>query len=116
MTASTNTLKKFCERELAGNSHSNPTSKISAITRGVLSFLNLGNRLDEETILKTVKGVWDEYVVKYDWPYVDGAIEEWLEDQAWKMAEMGIKALVAKFSELDQTKGDDGPFTAAAPE
>lgn len=112
--ANTLQLEKFVEQELAANSHSQATSKVSAVIRGVMLFLNGGNRLELSLILSSVKSVWDRTVVAYDWPYVDGEVEKWLEDMAWKLAEQGITQLVKRFAELDD-QVDDGPFTAAAP-
>jgi len=109
---STNQLEKFLKNEVAANSHSNAMSKISAFTRGVMAFLNLGERLDKAAILAVAEKVWKETVVEYDWPYVDGKIEEWLEDQAWGFAKAAISNLVDKFADLDsEVEGEDSVFT-----
>lgn len=106
--ASTNQLEKILKNQLKANSHSNATSKVSALVRGVIEFFNLGERLDKATVLKVAEKVWTDYVVPYDWPYVDGAIERWLEDQAWKMAALAIGNLVDKFADLDsEVEGEE---------
>lgn len=119
--ASTNQLEKCCERELAANDHSNPFSKVSALVRAVISFLDLGERLSTDEIIATVKTVWDNTVVAYNWPYVPEVLESRLEERAWKILEAQLKSLLDDFLDLDEQKKneekdkpsdeqDDSPF------
>lgn len=113
--SSTNQLEKLLKDQINANPHSNVTSKISAFVRGVISFLNLGERLDADSIVSVAKQVWDNYVVTYDWQFIPDWLEERLEDQAWKTLEVLIRDLVEKYLEQDAGLPEGELFTMPNP-
>ena len=95
-------LQTTLSAEIGANDHSTIWSYVSAVTRGVVKWLNDGNRLTVDQIVSGVKVYWDKLAREYDIPLVPDAFEAQLEETIWdEVIEPQLVRLVQYYLDRD---------------